>query len=118
MRLAGVAARRHGITDAVRPLRSGANHVFCAGDVVVRVAPPSADTSGQMALAKWLLAVGLPAAAPLGDAETVDGATVSLWEFIAPEGDGAIDYQQLGEVVGRLHRVPLESLRGVVALPF
>jgi Ser/Thr protein kinase RdoA (MazF antagonist) len=39
MRLAGIAARRHGIMDPIQPLRTSANHVFRAGEVVVRVAP-------------------------------------------------------------------------------
>jgi hypothetical protein len=51
LRLAGVAARRHGIEHEVRPVRASANHVFRAGDVVVRVAPRSADVASQVEVA-------------------------------------------------------------------
>ena len=37
--VAGVAARQHGIKAPIEPLRAGANHVFRAGEAVVRVAP-------------------------------------------------------------------------------
>src|SRR3954451_21849974 len=70
-RLAGMAARRQGIKDPIQPLRTSANHGFRAGEVVVRVAPQSADVSGQVALARWLVSEGFPVAAPLADADVV-----------------------------------------------
>ena len=118
MRLASLAARRHGIKDPIRPLRTSANHVFRAGDVVVRVAPQSADVSGQVALARRLLSEGIHVAAPLADADVVDGAKLSLWEYIDVDVRRAIDFEQLGEVLARLHRVAPARLRDVVALPF
>jgi Ser/Thr protein kinase RdoA (MazF antagonist) len=118
MRLAAVVARRHGIGDPVRPLRSGANHVFQAGDVLIRVAPPKADVSGQVALARWLAAKGFPVAAPLTEPECVGDTQLSLWEYIDDDEQRPIDFQQLGEVVGRLHRIDPGSLSDVVSLPF
>ena len=118
MRLAGMAARRQGIKDPIQPLRTGANHVFRAGDVVVRVAPQSADVSGQVALARWLVSEGFPVAAPLADADVVGGAKLSLWEYIQTDERRPIDFEQLGEVVARLHRVAPARLENVVALPF
>jgi hypothetical protein len=82
LRLAGVAARRHGIEHEVRPVRASANHVFRAGDVVVRVAPRSADVASQVALARWLIGEGFRVPAPLADAVAVEGAAVSLWEHV------------------------------------
>jgi Ser/Thr protein kinase RdoA (MazF antagonist) len=118
LRLAAMAARRHGIKDPVQPIRAGDNHVFRAGDVVVRVAPQSADVSSQVALAKWLASEGFPVAAPLADAHVADGAKLSLWQFVHADADRPIDFRQLGEVIARLHRVPPARLTDVVALPF
>jgi Ser/Thr protein kinase RdoA (MazF antagonist) len=118
MRLAGAAARRHGIKDPIQPLRAGANHVFRAGDVVVRVAPQSADVSSHVALARWLVSEGFPVPAPLADAELVDGAKLSLWEHVDADERRPIDFRQLGEVVARLHRVAPARLKDLVPLPF
>lgn len=118
MQLAVMTARRHGVKDPVQPLRTSANHVFLAGEVVLRVAPPSSDVSSQVALARWLISEGFPVAAPLGDAEVVGGARVSLWEHIRTDASRPIDFQQLGEVVARLHRLEPAGLRDVVPLPF
>lgn len=117
-RLAVMALRWHGINDPIQVLRTGANHVFRAGDAVVRVAAQSADVSGQVALARWLASEGFPVAAPLADAEAVDGAKVSLWEYIDADEGRPIDFEQLGEVVARLHRVAPARLEHVVELPF
>jgi len=116
--LAAVAARRHGIEAPIEPLRTGANHVFRAGDVVVRVARRSADMSSQVALARWLVSEGFPVAAPLADPEVVGGGKLSLWQYIDADEGRPIDFRQLGELVARLHRLPPARLREVVALPF
>jgi Ser/Thr protein kinase RdoA (MazF antagonist) len=118
MRLAAMIARRHGIKDPIKPLRTGANHVFRAGDVVVRVAPQSADVSSQLALARWLVSEGFPVPAPLADAEIIGGATLSLWEYIHADERRALDFEQLGDLVARLHRVAPARVTDVVALPF
>lgn len=118
LRLAGVAARRYGVEERVEPLRSGANHVFRAGDLVIRVAAPSADVAGQAALARWLGSRGFRVPAPLGDAQVVDGATLSLWEHIDADARRAIDFAQLGQLVARLHQIPPALLDDVAALPF
>jgi Ser/Thr protein kinase RdoA (MazF antagonist) len=118
MRSAVVTARRHGIKDQVQPLRTSANHVFLAGEVVLRVAPSSSDVSSQVALARRLISEGFPVAAPLGDAEEVGGTSVSLWEHIPTDESHPIDFRQLGEVVARLHRLEPAGLRDVVPLPF
>jgi Ser/Thr protein kinase RdoA (MazF antagonist) len=116
-RSAGAAARRHGITAPIELLRSGANHVFRAGEAVLRVAPRSVDDSGQVVLARWLAAEGFPTTVPLADPDVVDGAQVTLWEYVPADGR-PIDFAQLGEVVARLHRVAPARLNDVVALPF
>jgi Ser/Thr protein kinase RdoA (MazF antagonist) len=117
-RLAAEVARRHGITDPVQPLRTGANDVFLAGDVVVRVAPPSAEVSGQVDLARWLVSEGFPVAAPLADPVVVDGVKLSLWEYIRADEDRPIDFRQLGALIARLHQVAPDRLKDAVALPF
>jgi Ser/Thr protein kinase RdoA (MazF antagonist) len=116
--LATAAARRHGIDEPVKPLRAGANHVFRAGDVVIRVAPESADVASQVALASWLGAEGFPVAAPRAGVELVGGAKVSLWEYVPADERRPVDFEQLGEVVARLHRLEPARLREVVPLPF
>lgn len=116
-RAAGVAAGRHGIRAPIELLRSGANYVFRAGEAVLRVAPRSADVSGQVALARWLVAEGFPTAAPLAGPDVVEGVQVSLWEYVPADGT-PIDFAQFGEVVARLHRVAPARLKEVVALPF
>ncbi|HEY6888497.1 MAG TPA: hypothetical protein VI300_11975, partial [Solirubrobacter sp.] len=75
-RVAALAAARHGLGDRVELMRSGANHVFRAGDAVIRVASGSADVAGQIRLACRLLAAGFPVPAPLADAALVDGVSV------------------------------------------
>jgi Ser/Thr protein kinase RdoA (MazF antagonist) len=112
-----VTARRHGIEERVTPLRAGGNQVFRAGDVIIRVAPASADVTSQVAVAKWLLAEGFPVAAPLADAAEVAGLKVSLWEYVHAD-ERRIDFRQLGELVARLHRVAPDRLSDVTALPF
>ena len=114
-RVADLAAARHGLGGEVELLRSGANHVFRAGDVVIRVAARSADVDGQVRLARRLVAAGFPVASPLGDAETIGGLPVSLWEHVDADADRAIDYVQLGAIIARLHRVAPAELG---ALPF
>jgi Ser/Thr protein kinase RdoA (MazF antagonist) len=115
---AGLAARRYGITAPVEFVSAGANCVFRAGEVVVRVAPASADVRSQVALARWLIGEGFPVATPLADVGLLGDAQVSLWEYVPVDARRPIDYVQLGEIVARLHRVPPSRLRDVVALPF
>jgi Ser/Thr protein kinase RdoA (MazF antagonist) len=118
-RIAGAVARRHGVGATIEPLRAGgANFVFRAGDVVVRVGRAAADVSGQVALARWLVADGFPVAEPLADPEVVEGATVSTWAYVGAESGRPVDFEQLGEIVARLHRVEPARLNGVVALPY
>src|SRR4051812_883213 len=111
-RLAAAAARRHGIHAPVEPLRAGANDVFRAGEAVMRVARPAADVTGQVRLARWLIAEGFPVPAPLADVESVDGVPVSLWEYV-PAG-GPIDFEQLGGVIARLHGIAPARVADVV----
>jgi Ser/Thr protein kinase RdoA (MazF antagonist) len=82
------------------------------------VAPPSADVAGQVALARWLGSEGFPVAAPLANADLVGDAQVSLWEHIPADADRPIDFEQLGAIVARLHRIAPPRLTSVVDLPF
>lgn len=49
--------------------------------------------------------------------EVVGDAQVTLWEYVETEGR-VVDFWQLGELIGRLHRLPLAELQGLVSLPF
>jgi Ser/Thr protein kinase RdoA (MazF antagonist) len=111
-------ARRQGIKDPIQLLRRGSNYVFRAGEIVVRVAPRSADVSSQVALARWLIGEGFRVAAPVADPDVIDGAQLSLWEHIDADVGRPIDFEQLGEIVARLHRVAPARLKEVTALPF
>ena len=118
LRLAAMVARDRGISEPVEPLRRGTNHVFRAGDVVLRVAPESADVAGQVALARWLAAEGFPVAAPLADPEiraarrSASGTTSARTRIVRSTSSG------LGAVVARLHRIQPARLNGVVPLAF
>jgi hypothetical protein len=74
--------------------------VFRAGDVIIRVAPQSADVSGQVALANRLLSEGFPVAAPLAEPDEFAGAKVSVWEYVHAD-ERPTDFRQLGEIVAR-----------------
>jgi hypothetical protein len=77
------------------------------------VAPPSADVSSQIAPARWLVSEGFHVAAPLADTEVIDGAKLSLWEFVDADPPRPIDFEQLGEIVARLHRIAPSRLHDV-----
>ena len=116
-RSAGLAALRYGIRAPLEPLRAGANHVFRAGEAVIRVAPQSVDVAGQVALARWLIAEGFAVPAPLEEAEQIDGSWVSLWEYVPADPGRPVEFEQLGEVVARLHGVAPARVDDVVPLP-
>src|SRR5689334_10128304 len=105
-RVADIVARRHGLSTAVERLRSGANHVFRAGDAVIRVSPRAVAPIG------WLGERGIPVPAALTPPEEIDGLHVSVWEHV-PDTGRPLDFEQLGAVAARLHR-----LEPPAALPF
>ena len=117
-RSAGLAALRHRIRAPLEPLPAGPNHVFRAGEAVIRVAPQSVDVAGQVALARWLIAEGFPVPAPLEDAEVIGGSCVSLWEYVPADTGRPIDFERLGDVVARLHGLAPARVGDVVPLPF
>jgi Ser/Thr protein kinase RdoA (MazF antagonist) len=117
-RIAESVARRLGLPGRPELLRSGRNHVFRAGDTVLRVTAPDVDAVAQVALAHWLSEAGLPVLRPLEDVVVVDGTQVSVWEHVDPSGIRPVDYRQLGAAVARLHRVPPSDLAGLVTLPW
>lgn len=120
-RAAAVAARvaaDRGVSGDVVLLRSGMNHVFRIGEVVLRVGAAGVDGPAHVELARWLLDAGLPVARPLDDAGVVDGLVVTAWEHIDQPPGAAIDYEQLGAAIARLHRIDPERLPARTALPW
>lgn len=103
-------ARQGRVDEPVELLRSGDNHVFRAGNAILRLSPLSADPSGQMALAARLEEQGVPVQRGLADLGVVDGMRASLWELIDAGPDAAIDYEALGRAVARLHSMPPDTI--------
>lgn len=120
--LPAVAARKllaqGRIDEPLQLLRSGDNHVFRAGDAVLRLSPLTADPSAQMALAARLEQEGVPVLRGLADLGVVDGMRASLWELVDSGPKAAVDYEALGRAVARLHSVPAASMPPVVRLPW
>jgi len=90
--------------------------VFRADDLVLRVSQNRGDVATQVGLVSWLSDQGVPALCPIADPFTVDGLTVTIWEFI--DGHQEIDYRQLGGAVSALHRLGPASVAEHVALPW
>lgn len=117
LRAATTAARGMGCSDPrLRLLRSGTNVVFRVDDLVLRVSQNHGDVVAQVGLVNWLSDQGVPALCPIADPVTVDGLTVTIWEFI--DGRPEIDYRQLGAAISALHRLVPASVAEHVALPW
>lgn len=111
-------ASGRGLLGRVTLLRSGMNHVFRLGDIVLRVAPEEVGGQMHVELARRLLRAGLPAVPPLGDAVVVDGLVVTIWEHIDQPPEVEIDYEQLGDAIARVHRLGPELLPSQFSVPW
>lgn len=113
---ATTVARQLGVPGEVRLLRSGMNHVFVAGELVVRVTPGSVDVASQLALLEWLSAQGLPVLLPVSDVIPVDRFQVTAWEYLPTRRPP--DYRQLGAAIAWLHELSAAEITSYVRLPW
>ncbi len=105
--LADVAADGWGLPSP-RLLRASMNHVFVAGDTVVRVGIPNGDGLAQIALAENLADLGLSGPEPARPEVVVDsGLTASAWRRVAHAG--AVDWEAVGVGLRVLHSATAES---------
>jgi Ser/Thr protein kinase RdoA (MazF antagonist) len=116
--VAALVAQRHGLSGNLVELGGGLNDVFRVGDVVLRLSPGLVDATAQVAVARWLRGRGFEVPPPLSGVEFVDGVQVTLWGCVESRVGEPIDFEQLGEIVARLHQISPTELDGVVDLPF
>lgn len=111
-----VACRQAGLDPAgVELIRIGSNAVYRLHQrIIVRIAPTARSNEGarkQVAVARWLAAVGY-SAARAWDVEqpiTVDGHVVTFWESVSEREDYA-SILQVAELIRRLHDLDAPAL--------
>jgi Ser/Thr protein kinase RdoA (MazF antagonist) len=94
-------------------IRFGTNAVFRARDshgqsVIVRLAAPSTDIErvrAEVNISRWLHERGFPVARPLTDALTVNGLTLSAWEYVPHDPRQRINQRDLGQLISLLHDI-------------
>ena len=108
-RVAESAASHWGLPRPV-PLRRGMNAIYRCGDVVVRVATPSAPAECSIRLAEVLASRGVPVLSPSAhDVVADDEMTATAWPFVEDVG-APIDWTEVGRTVRRVHRLDVTSL--------
>ena len=98
------AARQWGL-PAPELIRVGANGVFAAGGVILRVSRATAPMGTALVLAERLAAAGIRVARP-ARADWLDlpgGLTVTAWERIDFDPDGEIDWERIGAMIAAVH---------------
>jgi hypothetical protein len=115
-RAAAAAATRWGLPEP-QHLRTGMNILFTAGDeVVLRVCRPTAPASQALWLTRRLQALGVAVPRLVRpDAIEREGLAVFAIERLHPVG--AIDWQQVGDMIRRVHEWPVFEVRGHYPLP-
>lgn len=100
------AARLWGL-PAPELIRIGANGVFAAGDVILRVGVTTAPMSTAITLADRLHASGLRVARPArhDSLELADGLAVTAWQRIDFDPDAAIDWERVGSMLATVHAI-------------
>jgi len=99
-------------------LRSGSNHVFRAGELVLRISEASGYRGSEIAVVQRLAEAGVPVLSPRADLGVVEGVWATLWDYIEPDLAAPVDFAGLGRGIARLHAVPAERLADVVPLPW
>jgi len=100
------AARSWGL-PAPQLIRVGANGVFAAGTVILRVGVATAPMGTALALAERLSALGIRVARPARSdwLDLPNELAVTAWERIEFDPAGAIDWEQIGAMVATVHRL-------------
>ncbi len=102
-------------------LRHGMNAIFRAGDVVIRVATPTAPVAAAIELAHRLLDAEIRVNRPI-DLPPVEEATrggpmvASAWEHLA-EVASPIDWCTVGHMVRRVHQIDPATLPAALPTP-
>ena len=113
---ASAAARRWGL-PAPELLRVGMNALYTAGDVVLRVARPSAPAAAAIELAAVLDAAGVAVPPPAFDeVVTIGEQSVTAWRRLQPVGSAA-DWRAVGEMVARVHALDVGDLPSTYPMP-
>jgi hypothetical protein len=98
-------------------LRHGMNVILRCGDVVLRVAIPTAPAKCSIALARTLRDRGVSVVTPArDDAFESAGFSVTAWEYLEPTGQ-PIDWIEVGRTIAVVHDTPVESLPTGVPRP-
>lgn len=91
-------------------LRRSMNAIYRSGDVVLRVATPSAPAGNSLELARLLDRVGIPVPVPVRhDVVRHGGASVTAWPYVEASGE-PIDWSAVGMVVRRVHDLAAVAL--------
>lgn len=115
-KVAELIARKRGRASGVELVRSGVNHVFVVDDLVIRLAPPSADIDREAKTAKLLAGKGI-AIPTLVDWGIADGQPFTAWERV--QADSAdVDFNRLGQEIGRLHGLDPSAVADELQLPW
>ena len=97
--------------------RVGMSAIFTTGDVVLRVATPSAPAEAALALAALLDATGVRVARPARpDVVRHDGMSVTAWERLRPIAEPP-DWAAVGAMVARIHDLERSELPSAYPVP-
>ncbi|MFK7916801.1 MAG: phosphotransferase [Ilumatobacter sp.] len=98
-------------------VRHGMNAIFRCGDVVLRVATPSAPAEVSLELAALLRSRGIAVPDAVRSAPLVLGAfSVTAWEHVVADGR-EIDWKAVGTVVRAVHQLDVGDLPGGLPTP-
>src|SRR5262245_55316523 len=100
-------AARHWDLEPPHLVRMGMNGALRSGDVILRVSRPTSPMALALRLADRLLTEGIRVVAP-ARADVVefdDGLAVTAWERIDFDLEARIDWEQVGRMVAKVHRI-------------
>ena len=88
-------------------IRVGANGVFVTGDIILRVGLATAPVGVAIEFADRVQSLGIRAARPARHDWYDDpgGLSVTAWERIDFDPDAAVDWEQVGGMVARVHAI-------------
>jgi hypothetical protein len=111
LRAAADIAARHWSLSAPELMRVGQNAVFTAGDLILRVSIATAPMDVAIRFAERLTAEGVRAARPARPDWVASGRlSVTAWERIDADPCAAVDWEQVGAMVARVHAIDPNSV--------